>query len=82
MTNVFRGAKVVNQLTSILEIFYHRKTNLQFSCDEYDMRCYGSLTGPVVRAIHECSLVIVPLKGTRKVQEPARIRLRKDERLI
>jgi len=46
------------------------------------MRCYGSLMGPVGRAICECSLVIVALKETRKVHQPALIILREDERLI
>ena len=55
-------------LTSILEIFSLGKTNLQISCDEYHMRCYGSLMGPEGRATCECSLVIVSLKGTQKVQ--------------
>ena len=67
-TNVFRGAREVNLLTSILEIFSLGKTNLQISCDEYHKRCYGSLMGPVGRAICKCSLVIVSLKGTQKVQ--------------
>jgi hypothetical protein len=81
-TNVFRGAREVNLLTSILEIFFLGKTNLQISCDEYHMRCYGSLMGRVGRAICECSLVIVSLKRTHKVQQPALIRLREDGRLI
>jgi hypothetical protein len=81
-TNVFRGAREVSLLTSIHEMFLLGKTNLVFSCDEYHTRCCGSLMDPVGRAICECSLVIGPLKGTRKVQQPALIRLREDERLI
>ena len=74
----------MNLLTSILEIFFLGKTNLQISCDEYHMRCYGSLMGPEGRATCECSLVIVSLKGTQKVQRSTArlIRLRGDERLI
>ena len=72
----------MNLLTSILEIFYLGKTNLQFSCDEYHMRCYGSLMGPAGRAIGVFSLVIVPLKETREVQQPVVITIREDERLI
>jgi hypothetical protein len=75
-TNVSRGPREVNLLTSIPGIFYLGKTNLRVSCDEYYMRCYGSLMGPMGRAICECSLVVVSLKGTRKVQQQVLIRLR------
>ena len=72
----------MNLLTSIPDIFYLGKTSLLFSCDECHTRCYDSLMDPVGRAIYECSLVIVSLKGTRKVEQPAMIKLREDERLI
>jgi hypothetical protein len=81
-TNVFRGPREVNLLTSIPGIFCFGKTTLPLSCDGYYMQCYGSLMGPVGRAICGCSRVIVSLKGTRNVQQPALVRLRENERLI
>ena len=67
----------MNLLTSTLDIFCLGRTSLLISCDEYHMRCYGSLMGPVGRAICEYRLVIVSLEGTHKVQQPALIRLRR-----
>ena len=81
-TNVSRGPREVDLLTSIPGIFCLGRTSLLFSCDEYHTRCYDSLMDPVGRATYERSLVIVSLKGTRKVEQPAMIRLREDKRLI
>ena len=62
-TNVFRESKAVILLTSTLERCCLQKTKMQFSCDEYCMRCYDSLRDPVGRAICECCLAIGSLKG-------------------
>ena len=65
-TNVFRGHREANHLTSIPDIFCLRKTILLLSCDESHVRCYGSLMGLVGIAICECFPAIVSLKGMCK----------------
>jgi hypothetical protein len=61
-TNVFHGSKEANLMTSIPDKFCLEKTRSLFSFDEYHMQCYGSLMGPVERAICEFPSVIGSLK--------------------
>jgi hypothetical protein len=60
--NVFRGPKEMIPMTSTPGKCCLEKTRLLFSCDEYHMRCCGSLRDPEGRAICECSPVIGSLK--------------------
>ena len=60
--NVFRESREVSRLTSTPERCCLERTKMRFSCDEYYMRCYGSLRGPVGKAICECFPVIDSLK--------------------
>jgi hypothetical protein len=62
-TNVFRGSKEANLMTSIPYKFCLEKTRSLFSFHEYHMQCYGSSVGPVERAICEFPSVIGSLKG-------------------
>ena len=62
-TNVFRGPKEANHLTSIPDIFYLERTKLPFSCDGCHMRCYGSSMDPVERAIYKFRPAIACLNG-------------------
>ena len=63
VANVFRGSKEVTLMISTPEKYCLQKTSLLFSCDEYHMRCCGSLMGLVERAICKFSPVIGSLNG-------------------
>ena len=62
-TNVFRGSKKANHLTSISDTFCLEETRSLFSCDEYRMQRYGSSMDLMGRAICEFSPAIHSVKG-------------------